>query len=156
MTSPKKTALRKGSREAEMLSPTTSGAGERRSGRSRQEVATYSDKDNIRAAAGLIVITSPKQASETFHENIHNGGGIGSGSHNIWTAEEDGQLRRAREAGKSWLEIQKVPEIHCVYILQALMVNTDPAPQDNARTYLSCFFGNDPSLHCNTIFSNHL
>jgi hypothetical protein len=103
--SPQKTLLRKGSGEAKTLSPTLSEAGERRSGRSRHDVATYSDKDTARLAAGLKGLGISKPASEPTTANVHGGRSLGA----PWQKEEGQQLEQARGAGQTWEEIQKVP-----------------------------------------------
>lgn len=109
--SAKKTLLREGSGEAKTLCPTISEAGERRSGRSHQDVATYNDRDTARLAAGLRGLENSKQASEarsttpTSTADVHDGRSPGA----RWQKEEVRQLRQAREAGQTWEDIQKVP-----------------------------------------------
>jgi hypothetical protein len=83
--------------------------GDRRSGRARQDVVTYSDKDTARLAAGYTDVASLKKASKS-------GPATPSASTTTWGKEEGQKLRQAREAGQTWEEIHKVGECRVCYI----------------------------------------
>lgn len=101
--SPKHSALCNSISEAQTSSPSANDNGERRSGRSRQNVATYNDTDNIRASAGYkraeADVTTPAAKVDSHDQR---GPGL------RWKMEEHSKLKNAREAGKSWEEIQEV------------------------------------------------
>lgn len=77
--------------------------GERRSGRSRENVTTYNEVDTTRTLWGQ---TSKSQAVTSPSTHVEDRVARSSGS--TWTKDEFDNLKQAREAGLSWEEIQKV------------------------------------------------
>lgn len=109
--SPKRSALRKSISEAQTSSASTNDNGERRSGRSRQDVITYNDTDTTRVAAGLSITGHGRRKSQmplndrppkVDEHNVRRSG-------QTWSKDEKAKLRKACQTEPSWEEIQKVP-----------------------------------------------
>lgn len=113
--SPTRASFRKSPSEAQTSSPSTNENGERRSGRSRQNVVTYNDTENTRASAGykrpqIDVTNPPAKLSEVNEPQLpptKSKRGL-----NVWTEDEIALLKRLHREG---LTVGEMVQVRCLY-----------------------------------------
>ncbi|TLD32276.1 guanine nucleotide-binding 3-like [Venturia nashicola] len=103
----KRPSLRKSLSDAQTSSPNTNDNGERRSGRSRSNVATYNDTQNTRASAGYKrpeadVATLPAKAHKVDEPQLPP-----TKTKIVWTEEEIALLKRLHREGLTVQEMIK-------------------------------------------------